>query len=212
MNILEQIVAGERPSVVPLSTEQYHKMISNGILREGDSIELIDGILVRKDRADQGGDPMSHGPRHAFTLKRLQRLFRKVEEAGFHLHSQLPVTLDDIREPEPDLAVLRGREEDYERPHPSSADIAAIMEVSDSSLDVDRTTKQRLYASAAIPIYWIVNLVENQVEVYEDPQPGSGKYSHRTDFRPGQSVTLALGPNSGIDVAVAELMPRESEF
>src|SRR5438876_9760079 len=79
MNILEHIAAGQGPGIVPLSVEQYHKMISNGILREGDSIELIDGILIRKDRADKGGDPMSHGPRHAFCAKRLQRPFRKVE-------------------------------------------------------------------------------------------------------------------------------------
>jgi Uma2 family endonuclease len=207
MNILEQIVAGEGPNVVPLSVEQYHKMISNGILREGDSIELIDGILVRKDRADQGGDPMSHGPRHAFTVKRLQRPFREVEDAGFHVHSQLPVTLSGTQEPEPDLALVRGRDEDYGRRHPSPVDIAAIMEVSESSLTLDRTTKQRLYASAVIPIYLIVNLVENQIEVYDDPQPGSGKYGRRTDYRPGQSIALALGPDLNIDVAVADVLP-----
>jgi len=150
---------------------------------------------------------MSHGPRHAFTLKRLQRQFRQVEEEGFHLHSQLPVTLDGIQEPEPDLAVVRGREEDYEQRHLGPADIAAILEVSDSSLALDRTSKQRLYANAAIAIYWIVNLVENQVEVYEEPQPGAGKYGRRTDYRPGQSVTLALGPDLSIDVVVAELLP-----
>ncbi len=141
MTILEQIAAGQGPAIMPLSVEQYHQMIANDILREGDSIELIDGILVRKDRADEGGDPMSHGPRHAFSVKRLQRLFREVEGRGYHLHSQLPVTLGGIQEPEPDLALVRGREEDYERRHPAAADLAAIMEVSDSSLTWDRTTK-----------------------------------------------------------------------
>jgi Uma2 family endonuclease len=207
MNILEQIAAGQAPSVVPLSVEQYHQMISQGILREGDSIELIDGILVRKDRADPGGDPMSHGPRHAFVVKRLQRPFRSVEEAGYHLHCQLPVTLGGIQEPEPDLAVVRGREEDYDQRHPGPADIAAIMEVAHSSLTLDRTTKQRLYANAGISIYWIVNLVENQIEVYENPQPSAGLYGRRTDYRPGQTVTLALGPGITVEVAVAEVLP-----
>jgi Uma2 family endonuclease len=207
MNILEEIVSGLGSSVVPLSVEQYHEMISNGILREGDSVELIDGILIRKDRADQGGDPMSHGPRHAFTLKRLQRSLRSVEDGGYHLHCQLPVTLDGIREPEPDLAVVRGREEDYTDRHPGPADIAAVMEVSDSSLTLDRTTKQRLYASAAIPIYWIVNLVENQIEVYDNPQPSAGEYGRRIDFRPGRSVTLSLGEDLGVEVAVAGVLP-----
>jgi Uma2 family endonuclease len=202
MSILEQT-----PNIMPLSVEQYHQMISSGILRDGESIELIDGILVRKDRADKGGDPMSHGPRHAFSVKRLQRHLRKVEEQGYHLHGQLPVTLGGIQEPEPDLAVVRGREDDYHGRHPGPGEIAAIMEVSDSSLTLDRTTKQRLYASAAIPIYWIVNLVESQVEVYDHPQPAEGKYNRRTDFRSGQTVTLTLGSGWELSVAVAEVLP-----
>src|ERR1700730_13905121 len=113
MTIVEQMESGQAPNVVPLTVDQYHRMIAQGILREGDSIELIDGILVRKDRADKGGEAMAHGPRHAFSVKQLQRLFRKVEERGYHLHSQLPVTLGGIQEPEPDLALVRGREEDY---------------------------------------------------------------------------------------------------
>jgi Uma2 family endonuclease len=207
MNILEQIVAGQTAGIVPLSVDQYHQMISNGILREGDSIELIDGVLVRKDRADKGGDAMSHGPRHAFSVKRLQRPFRKVEEYGYHLHSQLPVTLGGIQEPEPDLAVVRGRDEDYDSRHPGPADIAAIIEVSDSSLTLDRTTKQRLYASAAIPVYWIVNLVESKIEVYEDPRPSEGKYNQRTDYVRGQCVPLTLGAGFDINVIVDDVVP-----
>lgn len=207
MTIIEQMAAGQAPKIVPLSVEQYHGMLANGILREGDAIELIDGVLVRKDRADRGGDPMSHGPRHALGVKRLQRLFRIVEGHGYHLHSQLPVTLGGVQEPEPDLAVVRGREEDFERAHPAPADIAAIMEVSDSSLSFDRTTKQRLYANAAIPIYLIVNLAEQQVEVYELPDPGQGKYTRRTDYRPGQSVRLELATGLVIELAVAEVLP-----
>lgn len=207
MSILEQIVAGEAPGIVPLSVDQYHQMIANGILREGDSIELIDGVLVRKDRADRGGDPMSHGPRHAYSVKRLQRPFRNVEERGYHLQSQLPVNLGGVQEPEPDLALVRGREEDYARRHPNAADLAAVMEVSDSSLTLDRTTKQRLYASAAIPVYWIVNLADEQIEVYEDPRPAEGAYGRRTDYRRGQSARLSLGPGLEIEVAVADVLP-----
>jgi Uma2 family endonuclease len=207
VTILEQIVAGQAPGIVPLSVDQYHKMIANGILREGDSIELIDGMLVRKDRAAQGGDPMSHGPRHALAVKRLLRPFRKVEEYGYHLHSQLPVTLGAVQEPEPDLAVVRGREEDYGNRHPGPPDVAAVMEVSDSSLTLDRTTKQRLYATAGVAVYWIVNLVDNQIEVYENPQPEEGKYGRHTDYRKGESVTLALGPGFDVQVSVADVLP-----
>jgi hypothetical protein len=206
MTILEQMLAGRAPAFVPLTVEQYHQMIAGGILREGEPIELIDGILIRKDRADRGGDPMSHGPRHASGVKRLQRIFRKVEEWGFHLQSQLPVTLGSTQEPEPDLAVVRGHEEDFLQQHPGPADISALMEVADSSLSYDRTTKQALYAGANIPLYWIINLADRQIEVYQDPQPFLGQYRQRTDYPAGQKVNLTLGPGWDIEVMVDEMV------
>jgi Uma2 family endonuclease len=203
MDILEQMAIGKAPYSVPLTVDQYHEMIATGILREGDSIELIDGILVRKDRSARGSNPMSHEPSHASGVQALLRRLCPVEERGFHLRGQLPVTLGTMREPEPDLALVRGPEEQYRDQHPGPRDIVALVEVSDSSLTFDRTTKQRLYASAAIPIYWIVNLVE----VYQDPQPAEGRYARRTDYLRGQTVTLTLGPDLEVNVAVAELLP-----
>jgi Uma2 family endonuclease len=132
---------------------------------------------------------------------------RVIEEHGYHLHSQLPVTLGGIQEPEPDLAVVRGREEDYHRRHPGPAEILAVMEVSDSSLNLDRTTKQRLYASAAIPVYWIINLVDNQIEVYEGPEPDQGQYRQRADYGRGQSVALRVGPELQVSVVVVDVIP-----
>jgi Uma2 family endonuclease len=207
MTILEQMVAGEAPSIVPLTVEQYHKMIAQEILHEGGSIELIDGILVRKDRGDKGGDPMSHGPRHSSAVVALQENLDGVKPAGCHLRVQLPVTIGGIQEPEPDVGVIRGKRQEIINRHPGPADIVALMEVSDSSLTFDRTTKQRLYAIAVIPIYWIVNLVDQQIEVYTDPQPSEGKYACRTDYLPGQSVTLAIGPGVEIAVAVSDVLP-----
>ena len=81
------------------------------------------------------------------------------------------------------------------------------MEVSDSSLIFDRTTKQRLYATAGIPVFWIVNLMDMQVEVYEDPNAADGTYAKRTDYHPGQTLQLTLSPGLVIDIAVAELVP-----
>jgi Uma2 family endonuclease len=206
-SVLEQVVAGRSPGVVPLTVEQYHRMIELGILREGEPTELIDGILVRKDRADRGGNPMAHGPRHALTLKLAGRLLRPVEDWGYHLHSQLPVTLAVFQEPEPDLAVVRGRPEDYMSHHPLPADIRAIMEVSDSTLDYDRTTKQRLYATAGIAVYWIVNLVDGRVEVYEEPIPTEGRYAGHTDYAPGQVLPFVISASQQIELHVSQLFP-----
>src|SRR5262249_19419902 len=97
--LLEQVVAGRAPEVLPFTVDQYHQMTASGIWREGEPTELIDGILVRKDRSDRGENPMVHGPRHSLTLKRVERLLRPVEASGCHLHIQLPVTLAGIQEP-----------------------------------------------------------------------------------------------------------------
>jgi hypothetical protein len=186
-------------------------MIDLGILKEGEPTELIDGILVRKDRSDRGGSPMAHGPRHSLTVKRVDRLLRSVEGFGWHLHVQLPVTLSAIQEPEPDLAVVNGQPEDYQQRHPGPEQVGLVVEVSDSTLDYDRTTKQRLYSVAGIAQYWIVNLVERQVEVYEQPLPADGRYAVRTDFRPGQSVRLGLTLNQQIELPVADILPPQGQ-
>jgi Uma2 family endonuclease len=206
MSILELIAANRGP-IVPLTVEQYHQMLTTGILREGDPIELIDGVLVRKDRADCGRDSMTTGSNHAVIVTLVQLALRKVEAFGFHLRSQLPVTLGNTQEPEPDVALIRGKPLDYRDQHPGPPDIAAVVEVSDSSLSFDRTTKQRVYANAAIADYWIINLVDSQIEVYQEPDSREGKYRMQTNFLHGQSVTLTLGPAMVIDIPVNEILP-----
>jgi Uma2 family endonuclease len=204
--VLGEVVAGRAPDVLPLSVDQYHQMIKQGILREGHASELIDGILVGKDRSDQGGGPMSHGPRHSLAIKRLERLLRPVEDQGCHLHPQLPVTLGTTQEPGPDLAVVRGSPEDFLNHHPAPSDVVAVIEVADSTLEYDRSTKQRLYAQSGIGVYWIVNIPQGQVEVYEQPDLATGRYAARTDYRPGQVVRLVIGA-AGLDIAVADILP-----
>src|ERR1051326_2793140 len=176
MSILREMCVDDAPPLVPLTVEQYHGMIAAGILHDGDPIELIDGIMVRKDRSIRGGDPMTHYPAHAVGVSRLARQWRLAENYGYYLRVQLPVTLSDRREPEPDLALVRGSEADYQNRHPGPGDIIAIGEVADSSLSFDRTTKQRLYASAGIATYWILNLVDNRLEALEEPRPADGVY------------------------------------
>jgi Uma2 family endonuclease len=209
-SLLEQVVGGCAPGLISLTIDQYHQMIDAGILREGEPIELIDGFLVRKDRSDRGKTPLGHGPRHSLALKWAERKLRLVEAQGWHIRVQLPVTLSSLQEPEPDLAVVKGRPEDYVQHHPAPGHIRLLIEVSDTSLTFDRTTKQRIYAAADIALYWIINLAEGQVEVYREPLPGEGRYAVRTDFRPGQSVQLELAANQLLDLAVADLLPPEA--
>ena len=150
--LLDEVRSGTAPPLVPITVEQYHLMIRDGILQDGDPIELIDGLLVRKDRSARGENLMTHNPRHAFLISRLMRLLTgPCEAARAFLRIQLPVTLNSTNCPEPDIAVVRGSEEDYADRHPGPADLPLVIEIADSSVGTDRSTKQRLYATVGIP-------------------------------------------------------------
>lgn len=140
------------------SVEQYHRMIESGAFTEHDQIELIEGWVTRK---------MAKGPAHEYATGRLDDFLRDHLPAGWHVRNQAPVTLA-TSEPEPDLAVARGTREAYRARHPGAGELALVIEVADTSLEVDRI-KGPSYAVAQIPEYWIVNLRERCVEVHTDP-------------------------------------------
>ena len=215
LTLFDEVQSGTAPPLVPITVDQFQQMIHNGIFQSGDPIELIDGLLVRKDRSARGENLMTHNPRHALLILRLQRLLRgPCESAGWHLRIQLPVKLSDINAPEPDLAVVRGTEEDYGDRHPGPTDLRLVIEVADSSVGTDRSTKQRLYATAGVARYWLVNLPESQVEVYEQPHSTSGKYAHQTILKPPQTVSWNLSPTQCLEINVTDLFrytPRGHE-
>lgn len=202
---LEEAARGEAPPLVPISADLYHRMIDRGILQEGAPIELIDGLLVRKDRSARGENLMTYGRRHALLLHRLSHwLSDWANAAGCFLHNQAPVMLNEFSVPEPDLSIVRGANDDYMEDHPGPGDLPLVIEVADSSVSTDRSTKQRLYASAGIPAYWIVNIPDAQVEVYEQPDAASGKYQPPTIYRAGQTVRFSLA-DQAIDIDVTRL-------
>jgi hypothetical protein len=189
-----------------LTVEQFHRMLDLGILREGTPLELIDGLFVRKDRSDAGGDRILHGPRHALAIKRWQRLERLFDAFPCHLQCQLPVTLSHDLEPEPDGAIIRGKEESYGQRHPGPADILLVCEIGDSSLEYDRTAKQRFYAAASIPVYWIVNIQDRCIEVYDSPTIDKGRQDRRRDIHEGESVPMAVGRDEVVEIPVVQLL------
>jgi hypothetical protein len=191
--VIDELAKGSTAVFAPITVQQYHAMISAGILHEGAPIELIDGLLVQKDRRDKGGSINMVGPRHATTVQKVKRaLDATIVGVAFHARSQLPVTLSGLGEPEPDGAVVGGSLDDYANHHPGPADVPLVIEVSDSSLGYDRTTKQRLYAIACIPVYWIVNLQDDVIEVYETPLPDQGRYQTCVTYRDGDEITRRL--------------------
>jgi Uma2 family endonuclease len=173
-------------------------MIEAGILTSADRVELIEGIIVRK---------MTQYPPHAVAIDYTLDALRPLLPAGWRLREQKPIKLNDS-EPEPDLVIVRGPLQCYETRHPGPRDIAVIIEVADTSLENDRQAKGRTYARARIPVYWIINLSERQVELYSEPKSGrSPSYRRRAAYEAGAKVPLRI---EGIDVGevlVSELLP-----
>ena len=141
---------------------EYHRMAEVGILRRGERVELIEGEIVEMSPP---------GRRHKAFVANLTELI-VVRLAGHaRVHVQSGVVLSEYTEPEPDLAVLRRRAVPYKEREAHGDDVLLLIEVADSSLTYDRTTKLRLYAAAGIPEYWIVDCTTEAVEVYRGPGP-----------------------------------------
>ena len=179
---VESVAAIPNDLIWRLSIEQYHAIIQAGILTDDDSVELLEGWLVFK---------MPKNPPHRATTRLVRTALENILPAGWYVDSQEPITLSNS-EPEPDIVVVRGDTRQYLDRHPGAEDIALIIEVSDTTLQRDRTVKKRIYARAGISVYWIVNLVEEQVEVYSQPlvEVEQPDYSQRLDF--GRSAVIPI--------------------
>lgn len=196
---VESVAAIPNDLILRLRIEQYHAIIQAGILTDDDSVELLEGWLVFK---------MPKNPPHRVTTRLVRTALENILPAGWYVDSQEPITLSNS-EPEPDIVVVRGDTRQYLDRHPGAEDIALIIEVSDTTLQRDRTVKKRIYARAGISIYWIVNLVEEQIEVYSQPivEVEQPDYSQRLDFGRSAVIPIII---EGIEIgaiAVNSLLP-----
>lgn len=190
---------GQRAGFRRFSVVEYHRLIQGGYLTEDDNLELIEGYLVHK---------MARNPPHDYSLTRLSKSLNRLVPSTVDVRVQCAITLSES-EPEPDVALVRGPDRAYISRHPGNADILQTIEVSDSSLDSDRADKCRIYARAGIPYYWIVNLVDRQIEVYSQPSgpTPAPSYAHRQDYRSGDSVPLVLDGAVVGTIAVDDALP-----
>jgi Uma2 family endonuclease len=195
-----------RTSVVPLTVDQYEQMIADGIVTEDSSVELLRGVMIRKDRSVLGEDPIGHSPLHVLVVSLLTALAARIGCQRWHMKIQLPVRCPPDGEPEPDAAVVRGTPRDYIDRIPSAEDVSCVIEAAHSSLDKDRKDKLPIYAAAGIPQYVLINLRNESIEVYEGPDRAGEQYrSHHTVER-GESFELRL-PEGTFAVGAAELLP-----
>jgi hypothetical protein len=181
------------------SVDEYHKIIEAGILTDDDPVELLEGLLVERAKKT---------PRHSAATGLCRRALERLPPGDWHVDTHIAVTLYDS-EPEPDCAFIRGDPEEYPDRHPGAPDVALAVEVSDAALEWDRTTKQRIYARGLIPTYWIVNLIDNCVEVYTDPSGPAEQpsYRQRRDYGPADDLPLIIDGQEVGRIAVRAILP-----
>jgi Putative restriction endonuclease len=194
-------------ALVPLTVDQYHEMMRRGIIPESAQTEVIDGFLVLKDRSKRGEDPMVISSEHRWAVQKLQRIDSRVQVWGMHVATQQPVALSPIQEPEPDASIINGPLDDFRSRTPTARDVLCACEVADSSLKYDRTTNQRIYATAGIPRYLIVNLVDRTVELYADPDTSAGRYARVQTIKPGESFDIELEAGRALAVNADDVLP-----
>ena len=200
VGILDALHSG----MAPITVDQYHQMILNGILHDGDPLELIEGMLVYKDRRDAAGEITTHGVRHLNTLNRLTAvLSRWVAARAVFLQVQGPIIVNDRSEPEPDCCLIAGTPDDFSDCVPSASATLVVFEVANSSLQTDRSMKWRLYAEASIPVYVIINLKENLIEIHSNPIPAESRYGNRVERTSDGTVEIPVG-NIGLLTIVAQ--------
>jgi Uma2 family endonuclease len=152
-------------------------MAQAGILTEDDHVELIEGEVIEMS-------PI--GSRHAACVKRLNTILNRLVSQQMIVSIQDPIYIDEFSEPEPDVALLRFREDFYVGSHPTASDVLLVIEVADTSVEYDRKKKLPLYGQAGIPEVWLANLPEDRFEIHT--QPLNGKYQSVIIIRRGESI------------------------
>jgi Uma2 family endonuclease len=182
-----------------LTVAEYHQMIKAGILQEDDPFELLEGWLVPK---------MGRNAPHDLALNLAENEIERRLPPQWVRRGQSGMTTSDS-EPEPDIAIVRGPRRRYHQQHPGPGDTALVVEVSDATLRRDQTIKHRIYARAKIPVYWIINLLDMQIEVYSEPTGAKAKarYRQRQDYEASEEVPLVIDGKEVGRIPVRDLLP-----
>jgi Uma2 family endonuclease len=184
-------------SLYRLSIEQYEAMIASGVFTKRDRFHLINGFLVAK---------MSEDPPHSAVSDATRLLIESLLPKGWHIRPDKPLRIpSNSSVPEPDLVITRGNCWNYQERHPEPANVALVVEVASSSLTEDRGMAD-IYGKGGVSVYWIVNLVDRQVEVHTDP--GRGGYGSRQILKPGQEIPVVVDEVERGRIVAADIMPR----
>ena len=172
---------------------EYRRMVEAGILSEADRVELIDGEVFEMSPI---GEP------HAACVDVLNELIRDRLGHSVIVRVQGPVQLDDFSEPQPDVSILKRRDDFYRTAHPRPEDIILVIEVSDTTLEYDRQIKVPLYARAGVPEVWVVNVSDERIETYANPAGGA----YQTVNSHGRGDELQSAAVASLRVTAAEVL------
>ncbi len=167
------------------TVKDYHKMAESGIIHPDERLELIDGEIFKMS-------PI--GRRHAGYVNLLSRFFLELFSLNQAvIQIQNPIILNDLSEPEPDVSLLKPRQDQYFSGLPQATDVYLLVEVAESSLESDRSEKLPRYAAAAIPEVWLINALTHQLECYRHPE--NGRYREYQTLERGDSLKLVSFPD-----------------
>ena len=184
------------PTLYRLSIAQYEAMVASGVFTKRDRLHLINGFLVAK---------MTEYPPHAAACEGVRQAIAPLLPPGWHVRSDKPLKIPNcISVPEPDIVVARGTWRDYNQRHPEPSQAPLVVEVSSSSLLEDRRMAL-VYGRGGVAVYWIVNLIDRQVEVHTDPGPDG--YRTVQVFSSDQAVPLFLEGTELGRITVTDILP-----
>ncbi len=184
-----------------ISVEKYEAMMASGAFTKRDRLELIEGSLVEK---------MTQNPPHSVIVGVCDDVIRAALPRGWHVRQEKPFRIPSRDSmPEPDVSVTRGGRTDWLRRHPAPEDVALVVEVADPSVEGD-CDMALTYGGGGIPVYWIVNVRDRQLEVYSVPSGPAEPigYRHCEVLSPGDSVSLAIEGHEVARIPVADFLPH----
>ncbi len=176
------------------TVDEYHRMAEAGILHEDDRVELLEGEIVEMS-------PI--GRRHQACVDRLTQWLVPALRGRAIVRVQGSVKLSDVSAPQPDVLLLRPRQDFYATVDPGPDDVFLVIEVADTSLRYDQGIKVPLYARHGIPEVWVIDLAEERVFIYRDPHPGAG---YRAVEVLGRGARLAPQAFPELELAIDELL------
>ena len=185
----------QTPSRHRFTVAEYYAMADAGILTRDDRVELLDGDIINMP-------PI--GDWHQASVNYYTNILPQLLQGRAVVTIQGPTRLSDVSEPQPDVMLLKWREDYYQGGHPKPSDVLLIIEVSDTSLDYDRGRKLSAYARAGIPEVWVVSREDRRIESYTEPS--EGKYSSVKHAGPTNTIAPQAFPD--VTLEVGQFFPK----